>query len=278
MNESYRPWASPAVIEFVRFVFQNPGSTRREILEHLWTKISITVDRGRSYKDPDTDQYRYIRRPHTLTYQEFMKNACGHLFSPYYSNHVSDRDGSERDSKGNMSDWFRTKDGPQSGNRKNVYRYWITAKGLRLLDAKPFKAGSENCHPYRDLEDYDVRWMVGPIEEDATGANEPVGMVECESTEEVPMADIHPDHAPITPTAHDELIDLSMQAWSSAGNMIHGFVEGDVFVVIEAIVKYPEAGKLIFGEEMVAEILRLNRIKELTSQAACIAESLDHEL
>ena len=131
---------SPAIIEFAKFVFENPGSTRGEILDHLWTKI--TFNRRIGEYDQITRKYTITSSP--VTKKHFKKNACGHLFSPYFSNRMSDTDGSFVNILGKTMDWYRVK------NKNNRYCYFLTPHGLRLLNAIPLtdRTDPNNTDPY----------------------------------------------------------------------------------------------------------------------------------
>jgi len=131
---------SPAIIEFAKFVFENPGSTRGEILDHLWTKITYT--RRISNYNKITRKYTTTLSP--VTRKHFKKNACGHLFSPYFSARMSDTDGSEVGYQGKAMDWYRVK------NTNNRYCYFLTPHGLRLLNAVSLtdRTDPNNTDPY----------------------------------------------------------------------------------------------------------------------------------
>lgn len=131
---------SPAIIEFAKFVFENPGSTRGEILDHLWTKITFNTKTHQV--DPVTKSYSTTESP--VTRKHFKKNACGHLFSPYYSNRMSDTDGSFVNLRGKTMDWYRVK------NKDNRFCYFLTPHGLRLLNAVSLtdRTDPNNTDPY----------------------------------------------------------------------------------------------------------------------------------
>ena len=113
---------SPAIIEFAKFVHTNPGAQRGEILDYLWTKITYNT-----WTKLGKGVFGY--RP--VTKLGFKKNACGHIFSLYNSNRLSNVLGSEINTQGVTKDWYRVK------GANGRYSYFLSAFGERLLTAVP---------------------------------------------------------------------------------------------------------------------------------------------
>lgn len=299
-TDMFRSFASPAVIEFARFIFENPGATRRQIQEHLYAKINPIVDRGKWSKvsaHPDTGLpgWLYQADLREMTREEYMKNANTHLFSPYYTVHLSNVEGSERNYRGVVMDWFRTrKDTTDNEGRKGQFQYWLTSRGLRLLDAKPFPATDNRCHQYRDPEDYDRRYMKSVILVDGPppassevmdavremwSASGPEPVVELYSTEEEQMnSKCEPGDLagiPFKISLHDELTDITMSTWSQIPQMIIKALEEDPGTIIDNIGENQLAVLDIFGKDLGRRLVNTYKVMRLTSDAALIAEELD---
>lgn len=239
--------ASPAVIEFARFVFENPGARRWEIQRHLFRKIKAPYE--------------------TMSWRRYSKGCNAHLFSTYFTNHLSNLLGSERSRNGKMMDWYRTV------GDNGRYRYWLTVAGTRLLNATPLR--DKRCFPYKDPIDYDTPYQI------PTGAKMSPMVVKLDSgkedrltkKEEVPMRDTKSES--MKPSFHDELSELSMQAGSDLINQMIRALEENPSNLIDFISSCPISAERLFGTELYKKFRSMERVIRSASDAALFAEDIE---
>lgn len=240
--------ASPAAVEFARFIYENPGSSRKEILAYLWPKITLPG----------------------LTKKNFFKHGVSSLLSPRYSIYCSDKEGSERFKSGKMADWYRTADGPQG-----TYRYWLTYKGTRLLNADPRLPDDKRVYRYRNPDDYSAYYEVGSVSQGSSGmiysadaaskvvstkyarerstcAISQAPVVQLESTKEVAMDESRRAMRSFT----DEMDRRCYDAEDRAASFLASFVENSSHDIVYKIRSNAASARAIFGPEVTDYILK----------------------
>lgn len=245
---------SPTVVEFARFIFENPGAQRKEIQEHLYNK---TEQRWKMQDVYNADKRRYERaRVRPMTLKEYTSRANAALFTPYYSSHLSDVEGESRNSRGKVMDWYRTV------GENGKFCYWLTGRGLRLLTASVLPPSDARTFNYRDSDDYTREYKVAGESE---CANNSTAVVECKS-EETPMSR--------KSTFQEDIEEISMQAWGDLASTALAFLKEDPGPFVDAIENHPDIIREMFGDRNGNVLINMAKVMRLTTEAAGYAEEV----